>query len=190
MGSIRTDRLQKRKTHSTIHKKRRYGHNAAITGINLVPTNFVLENQWDDHRKKSNQFKIFWKCWIYACTLVWFMSICTIPWGPDCLRNKGVGVGLHMVMLLNPSKAPGRLVSLLIFSTVKVNRDLSREHTDRNKHPLPTNQRWFYIWTSSDGQYWNQIDYILCSWRWRSSIQSAKTRPGAHCCLDHELLID
>ena len=27
--------------------------------------------------------------------------------------------------------------------------------------------------TSSDGQYWNQIDYILCSWRWRRCIQSA-----------------
>ena len=34
-------------------------------------------------------------------------------------------------------------------------------------------------WTSPDGQYQNQIDYILCSQRWRSSIQSAKTRPGA-----------
>ena len=32
----------------------------------------------------------------------------------------------------------------------------------------------------------NQIDYILCSQRWRSSIQSAKTRQGADC---HELLI-
>ena len=28
-------------------------------------------------------------------------------------------------------------------------------------------------WTSPDGQYRNQIDYILCSQRWRSSIQSA-----------------
>ena len=27
----------------------------------------------------------------------------------------------------------------------------------------------------------NQIDYILCSQRWRSSIESAKTRPGANC---------
>ena len=44
-------------------------------------------------------------------------------------------------------------------------------------------------WTSSDGQYLNQIDYILCSQRWRSSIQSAKTRPGADCGSDHELLI-
>ena len=33
------------------------------------------------------------------------------------------------------------------------------------------------------------IDYILCSQRWRSSIQSAKTRPGADCGSDHELLI-
>ena len=32
-------------------------------------------------------------------------------------------------------------------------------------------------------------DYILCSQRQRSSIQSAKTRPGADCGSDHELLI-
>ena len=31
-------------------------------------------------------------------------------------------------------------------------------------------------WTSPDDQYQNQIDYSLCSKRWRSSIQSAKTR--------------
>ena len=35
----------------------------------------------------------------------------------------------------------------------------------------------------------SQIDYILCSQRWRSSIQSAKTRPGADCGSDHELFI-
>ena len=32
--------------------------------------------------------------------------------------------------------------------------------------------------------------YILYSWRWRSSIQSAKTRSGADCGSDHELLIE
>ena len=32
-------------------------------------------------------------------------------------------------------------------------------------------------------------DYILCSLKWRSSIQSAKTRPGADCGSDDELLI-
>ena len=46
-----------------------------------------------------------------------------------------------------------------------------------------------YTWTSPDGQYRNQVDYILCSQRWRSSIQLAKTRPGADCGSDHELLI-
>ena len=40
-------------------------------------------------------------------------------------------------------------------------------------------KRRLYMWTSQDGQYRNQIDYILCSQRWGSSIQSAKTRPGA-----------
>ena len=33
-------------------------------------------------------------------------------------------------------------------------------------------------WTSPDGQHQNQIDYILCSQRWRGSIQSGKTRRG------------
>ena len=49
--------------------------------------------------------------------------------------------------------------------------------------------RRLYTWTSPDGQYRNQIDYILCSQRWRSSIQSTKTRPGADCGSDHELHI-
>ena len=50
-------------------------------------------------------------------------------------------------------------------------------------------KRRLYTWTSPDGQHQNQIDYILCSQRWRSSIQSTKTRPGADCGSDHELLI-
>ena len=50
-------------------------------------------------------------------------------------------------------------------------------------------KRRLYTSTSPDGQHLNQIDYILCSQRWRSTIQSAKTRPGADCGSDHELLI-
>ena len=46
-----------------------------------------------------------------------------------------------------------------------------------------------HTWTSPDSQHRNQIGYILCSQRWRSSIQSAKTRPGADCGTDRELLI-
>ena len=49
-------------------------------------------------------------------------------------------------------------------------------------------KRRLYTSTSPDGQHWNQIDYILCSQRWRSSIQSTKTGPGADCGSDHELL--
>ena len=50
-------------------------------------------------------------------------------------------------------------------------------------------KRQLYTWTSPDGQYLYQIDYSLCSQRWRSSIQLAKTRLGADCCSGHELLI-
>ena len=50
------------------------------------------------------------------------------------------------------------------------------------------------MWTSQDGQhheirliiFWLAIDY---SQRWRSSIQSAKTRLGTDCGSDHEFLI-
>ena len=64
------------------------------------------------------------------------------------------------------------------FATLVIANTLFQKH----KRRLDT-------WTSPDGQHRNQIDYILCSQRWRSSIQSAKTRPGAECGSDHELLI-
>ena len=50
-------------------------------------------------------------------------------------------------------------------------------------------KRRLYTWTSPEGRHQNQIDYILCSQRWRSSIKPAKTRLGADCGSDHELLI-
>ena len=50
-------------------------------------------------------------------------------------------------------------------------------------------KRRIYTWASPDGHYQNQIDYILCSQRWRSSIQSVKTRPGADYGSDHKFLI-
>ena len=64
-----------------------------------------------------------------------------------------------------------------------------RECTGHSKHPTPTTQEKTLSWTLPDGQYRNQIDYILCRQRWRSSIKSAKTRPGADCGSDHEFLI-
>ena len=50
-------------------------------------------------------------------------------------------------------------------------------------------KRRLYTWTSPNGQHRNQIEYSLFSQRWRSSIQSTKTRPRADCDSDHELLI-
>ena len=55
---------------------------------------------------------------------------------------------------------------------------------------LQQHNRRLYTWTSPEGQYRNQIDYILCSQRWRSSVWSAKTRPGADCGSDYELLVE
>ena len=50
-------------------------------------------------------------------------------------------------------------------------------------------KRRLYTCTSPDGQHKTPIHYILCSQRWRTSIQSTKTRPGADCGSDHDLLI-
>ena len=60
---------------------------------------------------------------------------------------------------------------------------MPRECTGHSKHPFLIHGH------HHDDQYPNQIDYILCSQRWRSSIQSAKTRPGGDCGSDHELFI-
>ena len=64
-------------------------------------------------------------------------------------------------------------------SRAKANRVLLRECTGHSKRPFQQHKRRLYTQTSPDGHYQNQIDYILCSQRWRSSIQSGKTRPGA-----------
>ena len=47
-------------------------------------------------------------------------------------------------------------------------------------------KRRLYTWTSPDSQYQNQIYFILCSQRWRSSKQSVKTKPGADYGSNHD----
>ena len=76
------------------------------------------------------------------------------------------------------NEAGQRLVEFFQENTLIIANTLFQQHKRR-----------LYTWTSPDGQYQSQIDYIFCSQRWRSSIQSAKTRPGADCGLNHELLI-
>ena len=75
------------------------------------------------------------------------------------------------------NKAGQRLIEFFQENALVIANILFQQHKRR-----------FYTGTSPD-QYQNQIDYILCSQRWRSSIQSAKRRVGADCGLDHELLI-
>ena len=76
------------------------------------------------------------------------------------------------------NEAGQRLIEFCQENTLVIANTLFQQHKRR-----------LYTWTSPDGQQWNQIDYILYSQRWKSSIQSAKTRPGADCGSDHELLI-
>ena len=75
------------------------------------------------------------------------------------------------------------------WSRAKTNTVLPRKSTGHSRHPLPTTQEKTLHMNFTRWSTQNQIDYILCSQRWRSSIQSTKTRPGADCGSDHELLI-
>ena len=67
--------------------------------------------------------------------------------------------------------------------------EFCQENTLVQQTPSYNNTREDNTWTSPDGQHRNQIDYMLCSQRWRCSVHSAKTRPEADCGSDHELLI-
>ena len=58
-----------------------------------------------------------------------------------------------------------RLIQFCQENTLVIANTLFRQHKRRLHR------------TSPDGQHRNQNDCILCSQRWRSSIQSAKTRP-------------
>ena len=81
-------------------------------------------------------------------------------------------------MALGQIEAGQRLIEFCQENALVIANTLFQQHKRR-----------LYTWPSPDGQHQNQIDYILCSRRWRSSIQSVKTRPGTECGLDHELLI-
>ena len=75
------------------------------------------------------------------------------------------------------------------WSRTKANRVLSREHTGHSKHPCPRTQEMTLhmdiTWWSTPKSDW----YILCSQRWRGSVQSAKTRSGTDCDSNHQLHI-
>ena len=74
------------------------------------------------------------------------------------------------------------------WSRVKANWILPRECIGHSKYCFQKHKRWFYIWTSPNSQYGNQIDYIICSWKWRSCIQ--KQDLGADCGSGFQPLIE
>ena len=57
------------------------------------------------------------------------------------------------------NKAGQRLMEFCQENALVITKTLFQQHKRR-----------LYTWTSPDGQHLNQIDYILCSQRWSSSI--------------------
>ena len=76
------------------------------------------------------------------------------------------------------NEAGQRLIAFCQENALVIANTLFQQHNRR-----------LYTWTLPDGQHQNQIDYILCSQKWRRSIQSAKTKLGVDYGSDHELLI-
>ena len=87
---------------------------------------------------------------------------------PGVIGKFGLGV---------QNEAGQRLIEFCQENTLVIANTLFQQHKRR-----------LYTCTSPDGQHRNQIDYILCIQKWRNSIQSAKTRLGADCGSDHDLL--
>ena len=75
------------------------------------------------------------------------------------------------------------------WSKAKAKKVLPKECTGHSKHSLPTMQG---TTLNMDITRWSipKSDYILCSRRWKSSIESAKTRLGADFGSDHHFLIE
>ena len=76
------------------------------------------------------------------------------------------------------NKAGERLIEFCAGNNLNISNTNFQQHKRR-----------LYTWISPNKQYRNQIDYIMCSSRWKSAIQVAKTLPGADCGTDHQLLI-
>ena len=118
----------------------------------------------------------YWKYCIYLWVLtglqtgIWRKqeSRCSVLLGNDTLSCKNLYLGVQI-------EAGQRITEFCQENSLIVANTFFQQH-----------KRWLYTWTN--GQHWNQIDYI-CSQRWSSCIQSAKTRPGVDCGSDYVLLI-
>lgn len=94
--------------------------------------------------------------------------------GVDCTESEVAGIfGLG-----TRNESGEKLIQFCQGSEMVIANTLFKQHPRR-----------LYTWTSPNGEYRNQIDYSLIQSRWRSSIGNVKTRPGADCGTDHQLLV-
>ena len=98
--------------------------------------------------------------------------------GLECKSRKSSSWSNRQVWPWVQNEAGQRLTVFCQENALAIAKTLFQQH-----------KRQLYTGTSSDGQFQNEIDYILCSWRWKSSMKLPKTRPGPNCGSDRELLI-
>ena len=118
-------------------------------------------------------------------------------WPTRCLRNNIKKDTLFIIGDWNAKVGSQEIPGVICNLGLRIQNEAGKRLTEFSQenglvmaNPLfQQHKRQLKTWTSPDGQYWNQVDYILCSQRWRNTIQSAKTRTGADCGSDHELLI-
>ena len=88
--------------------------------------------------------------------------VVSMPWNAKVGRQETPGVTRkfgHGVQ----NEAGQRLIDFCQENALVITNTLFQQH-----------KRILYTWTSPDGQHQNQIDYILCSQRWRGSNSQQK----------------
>ena len=165
----------------------------AVTACNLKETEWSLFISKANHSilgwSKSVPQPVCWRSWSW--TVLWrptrpsrtnTQKRCTFHHrGLECKRRKSRNTWSNRQIW--PRSREWRMA--------KGKRVSPRGHTGHRKHPLPTTQEktLHRDITRCPNQYQNQMDYLPCSQRWRSSIQLAKTRLETDYGSEHELLI-
>ena len=86
--------------------------------------------------------------------------------GLECKSRKSRNIWNNRQIWPWQNEAGQMLIEFCLENALVIANTLFQQHKGR-----------LYTWTSADGQYQNKSGYILCSQRWRSSIQSAEIKP-------------